>query len=432
MRSALASYGSSVLAASDPWALPASMRALKNMETIGFIGFSQAVLSGDCEKAWDVLRDTASVNEALSRTPVSHCSKFLRSMPSGSYTAQKWFPRALQFRRHMLGSGNALSSGDYAALINIAFKSRQPSQDIERIWQNMVTERVPRDTNAWNQYIMAMCDAYPPFWPKHVRKGAGHLAPSNTPARTIRRPLEVLTMMEIERVAGNARTYELIMLAAARQRDLPLADKILEMCWLSKVQPADSPLAPSLSTLTAVINAWAFNSACVEGLERVHELQKKYSLPLGSKDAESFWHSLLRWVRIQTEPSGNVPSRLFESLWEALREVRGSNISPGMWAIRTEFLISRNQFDILSKDIPDILGSDPHPAAIATARVALNKLVKGYANTGRGLDAVSLLEYWAPRGLDLRPELEGYVQKRGATREQLEMFREDDDEDSLF
>lgn len=421
-----------MLPASDPWALPRSMRSLESIKNIGFIGFSQAVLSEDCEKAWEILRDTASVSESLARAPPSHCSKFLRSMPSGSYTAQRWYPRALQFRRQMIGAGHSLSSGDYAALINIAYKSRQPPQEIERIWQDMVAERVARDTNAWNQYLMAMCDAYPPFWPKHVRSGSGRLLPGNSPRKHIRKPLEVLTMMEIENVSGNARTYELVMLAAARQGDLALAQKIVDMCWLTKTQLPESPLSPSLSTLTAIVDAWAFNSELIEGLGQIHALQERYSLPLGSKDAEPFWHSLLRWVRIQTEPSGNIPPALFEKLWEALRDVRGSEITPGMWAIRTEFLVSRNKFDTLAKDLPRIIGNGSDPAKKSVARVALNRLVKGYSNTGRGLDAVSLLEYWAPRGLDLRPELESYVQKRGASREQLELFREDDDEDTLF
>lgn len=401
---------------------------------LGLRGFSMAVLEGDIEAAWANFCDGLNQGkDVLKKVDRGHCTKFLAMLPSGASTASKMWPRARQFKKAMHDAGYTLTSTDYATLINCCFKAGDYRGVLE-LWVEMDSYGVERDVVVWNQYIQATCDAFPAFWPKGARIANWERVGISALPPLVNNVQELLVKMELDGVVPNARTYELVLLAFARQGRLDMCDKIIEMAWLGPSAPSSSEslLWPSISTLRAIVDAYSFNKHVVRACELLDEMVKRYRIPIASQNAKSMWTALLRWVVIRTQPRGELPSEYFEQLWRAMVSKYRVDPTLGMWSIRVEFLEWKNQFDDMEKCIDLVMGLPYEEHRDAVAKSTLRRVIKGLTNTSRPLDAVAVMEKWAPRGLDVRLELQDYVRAKGATKEQLDMYKEDDDDDSFL
>lgn len=418
-----------VLPRDDPWMLSKPFDT--SATAIQLNNFSLAVLKDDVDSAWDeFFNSQARPDELLEKVNRDICAKFLALIPSGSVTAKKWWPRANRFAIRMKSAGHSLTSQDYAVLINLAFKARR-YPDVERLWSEVETHGIFKSVNLWNQYIQATCDAYSLFWPKAVApKQWERIQIKELPVKTnnIR---ELLDRMRSEGLVPDSRTYELVILAMGRCGDLNTAEKIIELAWRRNVLSKDSPLYPTVSTAMAILDAYAMNDEVQKSLNVITQLQKLYNLELNTSNAAKFWMRLLRWIRVKTEPHGSLKTTFFNELWDSMVSVYRFVPESGHWLIYVEHLNQKQYFDELARIIETIHESkSAHSHRVA--ELALSRAVKGLANTNRALDAVALMEKWALKGLDLRPRLEDYVRQRGATVQLLEVYRDVDDEDSLF
>lgn len=393
-----------------------------------------AVIKGDFEAAWTSFCEGLNQgDDVLRKVDRGHCSDFLAHLPSGASTASKMWPRAKQFKKSMSDAGYELTTEDYGVLINCCFKAGD-YDGVLQLWTEMDAYGVERDVVAWNQYIQATCDAFPAFWPKGARIGNWERISVSRLPPLINNVQELLLKMEINGVVPNARTYELVLLAFARQGQIGMCERIIEMAWLGENSrlSRDSLLWPSVSTLSSIVDAYCFNKQVVRACELMDHIIKRYNIPIASQSAKPVWTKLLRWVVLRTEPRAELPTGFFEQIWAAMAGKYGIEATLGMWSIRLEYLEWKNQFDDMEKCIEPIMSlpRDENRNAVATS--ALRRVVKGLTNTARSLDAVAVMEKWARRGLDVRLELQDYVRAKGATKEQLEMYREDDDDDNLL
>ena len=99
--------------------------------------------------------------------------------------------------------------------------------------------------------------------------------------------------------------------------------------------------------------------------------------------------------------------------------------------MRIGFLENRNRFTEMYDTIPLIL-ADLGEDGMNLASSALQRLVIGLANTGNPLLALQKLQDGNKLGVYIHRDVEPFLNSLGATREQLALFQEDDDEDTLF
>jgi len=424
----------SVLPAADPWSLPtdlvpASARSAARLAAV--------LTKKDFQTGWHLF------STHRRQFSPEMLSRLLAIVPSGVETAHVWWPRALQIkdaiaqrahRAQKAGSSilspNGLNTHDYAVLLNLAGNS-QNLREVERLWLEMTQLGVPRDTNAWNQYIAAVCDANPLFWPWPRSRSTSFTQRAPSHAGLVRPQGQVLALldrMEVEGVARDTRTFELVLLSLAREgfaTQSPRTTATLEQLAMRIFgsQP------PTLSALTAIVNSFALHGQLVAGFRLAQQLTEKHSsakLGLNSPAAHQFWSRLLRLIVAQTEPRGNVPTGFFDEVWGLMGACRYVP-SVGCQSIRIEYYEMKNQFEAMLRAVPEIL-----PVSEQLAQSAVRRAIVGLANTGRAMEAVKQLQWVRTLGLEPTSDLDAFLAERGATLQQLQLFEEDDDEDSFI
>lgn len=430
----------SIFLRNDPWKLERGK--IDKFETQRFTKsskFARNILEENHEEAWNIIEPLlVTDNMALQKVPAYLCSKFLSLLPDGSVDGQVYWPRALKFAEAMQAAGHSFTSSDYVALINLSFKARQYDM-VEDIWHNIQLKHrdMLSDVNLWNAYIQATCQAYPLFWPIRDGKTAKRISPANAPP-LLNSITDLLKRMDFAGVASNHRTYELSLMAFSRQGRLDIAKTIINQAWLNEdaSHMESSLLYPNISTLTAITEGFAFNDELQDGMNLAFEIQQLYNIPLNTNEALNFWIRLFRHISVSTAPKGYLGSGVFNQMWALAIDQFKLVPNAGLWSLRIEHLNLKNQFDELAAQVEPIMNSTslPKQSRLAIAASALTKAARGYTNKGRALDALALLQSWSNKGLDLRMKLEGYVSQRsgGLSFKQLEMFKDDDDDDNFM
>lgn len=374
-------------------------------------------------------------------------SRLLAILPSGVETAHLWWPKAAMVAQRL---GSNAQPEDFAALINIAAKANK-LREVDYLWNQISDLGIIRDTNVWNQYIAATCDADPRFWPwgrtrttsfaakaLHRREKASTLA-YITPEPSIESnnddaegPLKdlgsaqasstlstnaskndvfsLLEMMSVEGVSPNSRTFELVALSLARQGLLSSANSLIHRLWVGQ-NGAPAQFEVTDSTVLAVIEAFGFNGE----IERGYELCKMMT-DLSTLSPQ-FWKRVLRIAITSNET-------FFPTVWKELTTVYSKNPTPGEFWIRLEYLDNKCEFEKMFELVPHL----PTQQLIDSA---IKRGAQGLANTNRPLDALMKIRNLIEAGVQIPESVLPMLEAKGVSMEQLQLFEEDDDEDSF-
>lgn len=376
-------------------------------------------------------------------------SRLLAIIPSGAETAHLWWPKAASVAQRL---GSNAQPEDFAVLINIAAKANK-LREVDYLWHQMPDLGIIRDTNVWNQYIAATCDADPRFWPwartrttsfasKTVNQrtkaaNLGYLAPDPTseaseapegtdsslqdlgrvsasPTLSSSMPkndvFALLEMMSVEGVAPNSRTFELVVLSLARQGLITSASSLIHRLWVGP-DGAAAQFEVTDSTILAVVEAFGFNGEIEKGYELCKNM---FDL---SNASSVFWKRVLR-ISLTTNEA------FFSTVWKELTTVYSKNPTPGEFWIRLEYLDHKCQFEKMFELVPRL----PTQQLVDSA---IRRGAQGLANTNRPLDALTNIRNLGEAGIKIPESVLPMLEARGVSMEQLQMFEEDDDEDSF-
>lgn len=378
--------------------------------------FRDAIAEKNAEKAW-------SIAKSFRQAPPRHlCTSFLQIIPSGAFTAYSWSPRAFKFSELMRASNFGLNSTEYACLINLASKTYKKPLVVQ-LWENAQKSNI-KDIDLWNSYLAAVCDADSHLWPW-----------TNTSEQSVGMDVEVVlsSMMEAG-VHPNIRTLELVLASHARR------GRLYERCEeiLTAILASNDI---QVSALTTIVECFAFNGEFSKGFHTALECAKAsesnpsrtinpnnkrgIQYQLRSSSGAQFWFSCLRLCK-----TTRASNKTFDHIWSQMLQYK---IKPtwGIYSMRIGFLENRNRFTEMYDTIPLIL-ADLGEDGMNLASSALQRLVIGLANTGNPLLALQKLQDGNKLGVYIHRDVEPFLNSLGATREQLALFQEDDDEDTLF
>lgn len=411
----------SVLAPADPWNIPQVYLKDKSNSNPASAKLASVMLNKDFQAGWFLFQ------QSQHQFSSEHLSKLLAILPGGAESASHWWPSAKQIKEAMEARNQRLSSSDYAILINLASKADKLSA-VKELWMEMSEFGIPRDTNVWNQYIMATCDANPRFWPwPRSRSLSFARQVAERQAHRIDKPhvVSLLEQMELEGVPKDSRTHELVILALAResQENLGFCAQLVERMWSPSSSQSE---IPNISALSAIIDAFAFHARLTEGYNLVNKVSK--SSALGSYAAGRFWVRLFRLIVAQTEPRMNVKNTFFDEVWRVMTQKWGYKPTFGEWSIRAEFMEGKNQFDSMFDSIPQVLEA---VGGLQIAQSISTRAAVGLINTGRALKAAKYLRNAKELGVLPSRNLDALLAENGASAEQLKLYEEDDDEDTL-
>ncbi|ANB14553.1 hypothetical protein AWJ20_2150 [Sugiyamaella lignohabitans] len=389
-----------------------------NVERLG-----QFIASKDLNSALHTFQKLIDEDEnGLSHFTATQCSQLLAMIPLGPIKAPQYWPLAQKIASAIKASGHKLQAHDYARLIECAFKAHD-YDSIDQIW-NEVQTNLPvslHSTDLWNKYIMTTCNAYPKFWRQwagmQVKRNEFRMfKPDETPL-AVNDAVRLLGNMLENNIHPNARTYELVILYLCQKGDLADVRSIIWSIWHITTEPnvlrrsrskyrkqlrpsKDSPLAPTISTLKAVIDGFCMNGKVTEALRLMNRLQKEYRIDIsgGSRGGKAIhlWSAVLSWAFITQRPieGAFTPADTFENVWTIMTEQYGIKPTDEMYRLRGRFFDSNEKYEDLIADIPEILNSG-NPHRLEIARRNLQKAVKGIARQGQIDEAVSIVNEWS-------------------------------------
>lgn len=391
------------LAPSDPWRLDFGSTPAAYARHAELV---DALARGDAPAAW-------ARTQGLRTPPPRHiCTALLQVAPTGR-AARAWAPRALAFADRLRAHGVQLNSAEYACLLKLARQGAPPRA--LSVWEQAVADGATRNVSLWNQYLTVVCDGDAKRWPWR-RRGV------TRPGEPLQPPEHVLELMVGSGVRPNAHTLETVLAALGRGG----AERLVEARSVLATMRA-LRLRVSVRTLLALVRAYAFNDAFAPGFAAaMREAQEHAALrrQLARPAAACFWHTCLRQAIV-----AGVKTGLFEQVYEHMRRLQ---FQPdwGALAMCVEYLERRCRFDDMFALLPEIAALGPRGAKLAGSD--LQRLVTGLANTGNALLALRRLLDAEAMGVRPAHDLEPFLAAKGASREQLALFEEDDDEDSVF
>lgn len=378
------------LAAADVWGIAYKPRT---HEYARYDEFAQALVEKNAVRAWQLA-------QKFTAPPPRHmCTSLLQILPSGHFTAHFWAPKAFQFYELMQSYRMPLNSLEYALLINLASKSRQQHRAM-RFWAHANESGIVKDTNLWNQYLRASCDGDPELWPWRSRERAS----------TGLEPERVLQLMT-QNVSVNTVTLQILLAAVARRGEHRLADL---PAILDAIKSLDEKT--HINTYTVLVQSYAFYNRFYEGFTLAMS-------DLVHTKSALFWNTCLRLCI-----DNNVARTEFDEVW---KQMHASSFAPdlGSLSMRVEYLENKNAFEDIWDMLPALRAS---PEKTKLAQSALQRAVTGIANTASPLLALQKLVTANQMGILTNKNMYEWLEKKGATKEQLQLFLEDDDEDTIF
>lgn len=344
------------------------------------------------------------------------CSSLIRIAPQSLQLApESWIKLKAFMEMIAYHSSHQLLAGDYACLINIAFRARDfPA--VQTLWQEVEVRGIAKTTDLWNNYITATCNAYPPMW-THLRLKRQRKFVKLLPVPVASEDaVYLLGRMMQEGVTPNARTYERLLLYMAQQSFIDAVRMTVKSIWgvsasgatesnpltlnqtplpigfsiPSDMEPG-STLYPTWATLQNIFIAFAVNDEVVEGLTIVMTMAKAYGISLAGKHSSALWDTLLLWT-FHNSSKGKAPRQMFSSLFEAYSTVFESSPSILALSLQIEHLLSRNR---RAKAAEYFIGKlAPRKRKLAAQK--LKKLAKTLLDRGYEERALSILDRWAP------------------------------------
>lgn len=358
-------------------------------------------------KAWDLFSSirqnssTQSIGLLTQLTP-SEWTAFLEMYSAGYHTSRYSWPRVKKIAEAMRSLGISPSPQDFGLLIERAFKAFEHTE-VENIWL-WAQERHGLDghsllsTDTWNKYIMATCDGYSRFW-------KGSVARQTAASRSYNDALMLFQEMQRIGVSPNHRTYELLLMYFAKVAgNLDKAQAVISSIWGSDPDHAqlnkDSALYPQVTTLRAIIDAYAVNNKLMDGLALMEDVRASYSINLSGKSAIPLWESLLDWAFYTTRPRGRTPPTLFNHIWDLM--TNSYKIVPGdsLWRIRLKKLRANKEIGIMLSSAKTILDSGVSPDLAQSYILHTLKVLR--RSNAKPIVIQNILNQWGP----LFPDLE--------------------------
>jgi len=297
-----------------------------------------------------------------------------------------------------------LSLPDYKYLL-LCTRHTGNSQVADVIWANMKKRGISPDVDCFNHYLStkAWTERSNTFQRFQVR-----ITPKNIARRSTKRPPKYLAghrvgldkgiKVEVSQlfrqmvnsgIPGNEETFCLMILALAREGDLPGIASVLNRVWgvsvdglLSntsesdlpsvKPYPRDSPFHPSKFLLISLAHAYGINNTLPTALRLVDYISRQYKIeiPMGA------WKELLQWTFVLSVPrsgvkklsdgstTGQLPREAVSNLWTTMTSPP-YNISPTMEMYDRHItnLIYRERFGEVKERIEE--GRNLHKALVS-------------------------------------------------------------------
>ena len=285
--------------------------------------FLKAVAAGNDNEWWDQYIDLF-LNKGLSRLSRVHFTQILRALhptkfhPStGSVDSKEFFHRLDRVKCDMQAHGYRLGLTEWNHLLDCARASSSPEK-AEGYWNEMLQSHVQPDTFSYNNLLTALCGKASRLqYERPVRYELGEdgqlidLGKTQSySARTYQRfpstgksvlARDIVQAMVAKSIRPNAYTYEILIIAFARDNDMDTVNEIIRRIWgfnpdgtpceSSVSLPAGSSLWPSEHTLIAIANGYGYNGDLSSAIALIEAFSARYSIRVGV----SVWLALLLW-----------------------------------------------------------------------------------------------------------------------------------------
>ncbi|KAI9829533.1 MAG: hypothetical protein M1826_005577 [Phylliscum demangeonii] len=272
---------------------------------------------------------------------------------------QALFQRYLGVLKQLVGmrkqAGCDLTPGDYTRLLSGARACGDGFAAFD-FWVGLRAGRWSADANAFNHYMDATCwTTYRQTLSRRVmtrrsgRRRLEHMGAMRdrgpkmyeSGARMKRVVLRIRQRMLRQAVAGDERTYALLITALARDGDLDAIKQLLKQVWnvdvdalqtkpepeLEPVRPLslDSPLRPGRELLYALAHGFGIMSQTAMGLQLVDFVARQYRCRIPTE----VWAELLDWVYCHSvsswasrstahDATGYLPPQTPVQLWQTM------------------------------------------------------------------------------------------------------------------
>lgn len=399
------------------------------------VALMRAVALRDNTAWWYLYRNLSSTKdiELLNR---SHYSQMLRALHpkyfcsnTGTCSSGEFIERVNTVKREMQENGHSLTQLEWGHILDGARALRRPDQS--QIWWNeMVQDHVTPDVFCYNNYLASLCGSAPEL--QHVPpvryqfdkngqvNNIGKAAPQNVKMSTLAN--EIFEDMVSKNIAPNAHTYELLMIAYARDNNLDVVIQLVQRIWGLNPDgtPTDIPVAtkssslhPTEHTLNAIANAYGYNGALKAALCLVDAMSKIYSLSI----PVSTWLALLVWAHrrstVHKRPRIGFVSPLAAPQLFKIMTSEPYNVSPGVeayWLIIRHEIKRRSRGGSAERFLVEVLkrygpnGTDLTPSTQHLASTTLSGiknwvpiLCDKISRRGDPERAISIFQRWQHR-----------------------------------
>ncbi|ODQ55080.1 hypothetical protein SAICODRAFT_17488 [Saitoella complicata NRRL Y-17804] len=305
-------------------------------------------------------------------------------------------------RSHMESLGFTLGTQEWTHLLDCA----RAVGDVElarQFWREFKQSECTPNTYLYNAYIAAVCGTAHGFttdlwkardWQKMRDAAESSLesSPDPSPGHTV---ASLVQEMLKNKVAPNAATYDLLILAKARDGDIEGITNILEGIWgvsphkktshstetlansadsrVTDVLPASvkskrdlqkrgkpqgsrqpfSPLWPTAHTLLSIATAYGYNGNLPAAIFAVDLMARTYNI----KITAPIWSALLRWSHVTSALFGGpTPATSTRALWDSMRSPP-YNITPqgGQWTLMIMNELCRGRTDAVEELLTEML-----------------------------------------------------------------------------
>ena len=285
--------------------------------------FLKALATGNDNEWWDQYIDLF-LNKGLNRLCRVHFTQILRALHptkfhpnTGSVDSEAFFQRLDRVKSDMQAHGYLLGLTEWNHLLDCARASSSPEKALA-YWNEMMQSHVRPDTFSYNNLLTAVCGKASHLqYERPVRYELGKdgqlvdLGKAQSySARTYQRfpstgksvlARDIVECMVARHIRPNAYTYEILIIAFARDNDMDTVNEIVRRIWgfnpdgtpceSSVHLPPGSPLWPSEHTLIAIANGYGYNGALASAIALLETFSAHYSLRIGV----AVWLALLLW-----------------------------------------------------------------------------------------------------------------------------------------
>lgn len=353
----------------------------------------------DLAGAWDLFSSLShhqSSYSSLAQLNALEWTRFLELFPAGFHESWSSWPRIKHIVATMRALSLDLSPRVYGVLIGQAFRVGQHTE-VENIWleaqqRHGLDGQTLLDVDTWNKYILATCNCDARCWYDNNRK---------IPSRSYNDATVLLEEMQRIGLSPNCRTYELLILYFAHEgRSIDRVESVVNLIWGTDPDhpqlPIDSVLYPRITTLKAIIDAYAVNDRFLEGLALMETLRSCYSINLSNPSSMDLWKSLLSWCFFTSGPRGSTPAATFDNLWALMTEKYGIRPQKYLWLLRLKQLKANNRVADMLNTIPRLVAQKQHLGLTVAESYFIQTLKLLLRTKANPVIMRNLLNQWGP------------------------------------